>query len=184
MADDFHGHEVAERYAQALFELALQDRTLADVSGDLENLKAALGESLDLRRLISSPAFGSEDKGKALVAVAMKLGAGMLTLKFLGLLAENRRAAALPAVIAAYRKLYDQHRGVIAADVTTAVKLTAAQQKGVARALSQALGREPEIRTVVDPSILGGIKIKVGSRLYDASLKTKLDSLKFALKRA
>jgi F-type H+-transporting ATPase subunit delta len=184
LADDFQGHEVAERYSRALFDLALQDKALEAVSADLEGLRGSLAQSPDLRRLINSPAFTSEDKGKALVAVAMQLGAHMLTLKFLGLLAENRRAAALPAVMTAYRRLYDEHRGVISAEVTTALKLTAAQQKGVAAALAQALGREPEIRTVVDPAILGGIKVKVGSRLYDASLKTKLDSLKFALKRA
>jgi F-type H+-transporting ATPase subunit delta len=104
--------------------------------------------------------------------------------KFLGLLAENRRAAALVSVIDAFQRLYDKHRGVVSAQVTTAVKLTAGQLAGVQKALAQALGKEPEITTAVDPSILGGIKVKVGSRLFDASLKTKLDTLKFALKRA
>lgn len=184
MADDFKETEVGERYAQALFELALDAGSLDAVRADLEGLQAAIATSEDLRRVIASPAFGSEDKGKALVAVAMKLKADMLTLKFLGLLAENRRAGALQSIITGYKRLYDKHRGVVAAEVTTAVKLSAAQAKGVAKALAASLGKEPEITAVVDPSILGGIKVKVGSRLFDASLKTKLDSLKFALKRA
>jgi F-type H+-transporting ATPase subunit delta len=184
VADDFKESEVGERYARALFELALDAGSLDTVRGDLDGLQAAIVTSADLRRVIGSPAFAAEDKGKALVAVAMKMGADMLTLKFLGLLSENRRAAALPSVITGYKRLYDKQRGVVAAEVTTAIKLTAAQAKGVAKALAASLGQEPEITTIVDPAILGGIKVKVGSRLFDASLKTKLDSLKFALKRA
>ena len=184
MADDFRETEVGQRYAQALFELALDAGALEPVLGDLQGLKALLAESKDLARLIASPAFTSEDKRKGLEAVAAKAGFAPLTVKFLGLLSENRRAAALPAVIGAFQRLYDKHRGVVSAQVTTALKLTAAQLAGVQKALAQALGQEPEITTAVDPSILGGIKVKVGSRLYDASLKTKLDTLKFALKRA
>ena len=119
-----------------------------------------------------------------LVAIGAKGKFQMTTLKFLGLLAENGRAAALPAVIDAFGKLSAAARGAVSAEVTTAVALTSAQSKGVAAALRQALGKDPEITTRVDPALLGGIKVKVGSRLFDASLKSKLDSLKFALKRA
>jgi F-type H+-transporting ATPase subunit delta len=108
----------------------------------------------------------------------------MTTLKFLGLLAANGRAAALPHVIDAFARLSAAARGAVSAEVTTAVPLTGAQARGVAAALRQALGKDPEIETRVDPAILGGIKVQVGSRLFDASLKSKLDSLKFALKRA
>jgi F-type H+-transporting ATPase subunit delta len=184
VADDFRENEVGERYAQALFELARDGDVLDKVRGDLAGLHAALNTSGELRRAISSPVIPAEDKGKVLVSVAMKLEADMLTLKFLGLLSENRRAAVLPAVITGFERLYAQYHGIVAAEVTTAVKLSAAQAKGVAKALASSLGREPEISTIVDPAILGGIKVRVGSRLYDASLKTKLDSLKFALKRA
>ena len=184
MADDFRETEVGHRYAQALFELALDGDMVEPVLSDLERLKRLLAESQDLARLVASPAFTSEEKRKGLEAVAAKAGFTALSVKFLGLLAENRRASALVQVIDAFRRLYDKHRGVVSARVTTAVKLTSGQLVGVQKALAQALGQEPEIETAVDPSILGGIKVKVGSRLYDASLKTKLDTLKFALKRA
>ena len=118
------------------------------------------------------------------MGVGAKAKFNMTTLKFLGLLAGNGRAAALPAVITAFAKLAADARGAVSAEVTTAIALTAAQAKGVQAALRQSLGKDPEITTRVDPAILGGIKVKVGSRLFDASLKSKLDSLKFALKRA
>lgn len=184
MADDFKESEVAERYAHALFDLALDSGALDAVRADLLALKAMRAESADLRRLLASPAFTSEDKGKALAALADKAAFAPVTKKFLGLLAHNRRASALPAVIAAFERRYDKHRGVVAAEVVSAIKLTAKQLDGVKAALRQALGGDPELTATVDPAILGGLKVRVGSRLFDASLKTKLDSLKFALKRA
>ena len=184
MADDSKNADVGARYAQALFELADAGGGLAAVEQDLKSLKAARDESADLRTLLSSPAFTAEDKGKGLSAVAKAMGASALTLKFLGLLASNNRASALPAVIAAFERLAAAHRGAVAAEVITAMPLTAAQLDGVAAALRQALGKDPELTARVDPSILGGLKVRVGSRLFDASLKSRLDSLKFALKRA
>jgi F-type H+-transporting ATPase subunit delta len=184
LADDSKQTDVSARYARALFDLAIETKTLDAVEADLKALEAARESSADLRRVLSSPAFTAEDKGKALTAIGAKAGFSDTTQKFLGLLAANRRAAALPAVIASFARLSAAHRGVVAAEVTTAVKLTAAQAKGVKAALAQALGLEPEITTKVDPAILGGLKVKVGSRLFDASLRSKLDSLKFALKRA
>ena len=189
MADDSRNADVGERYAQALFELAVdaegrEPGALAAVEADLKGLRQLTVESADLRRLIASPAFSSEDKGRALIAVAEAAKTHPLTRKFLGLLAANGRAGALASVIAGYEALSAKARGAISAEVTTAVALSPAQSKGVAAALRQALGKDPEIETRVDPSILGGIKVQVGSRLFDASLKSKLDSLKFALKRA
>ena len=184
MADDSKASNVGGRYAQALFDLANDEKQLAAVEADLKSLKAMLAESRDLRTLLSSPGFGSEDKGKGLLAVARKAGLGPLTQKFLGLLAANGRASALASVITGFEALSAERRGTVAAEVVTALPLSAAQSKGVAAALRQALGKDPEISTRVDPSILGGIKVKVGSRLFDASLRSKLDSLKFALKRA
>lgn len=184
MADDSSVANVGSRYAQALFDLANEQKQVAAVESDLKYLKAAIAESKDLRVLIGSPTFSAEDKAKGLVGVGAKAKFSMTTLKFLGLLASNGRAAALSAVIKAYEKLSAAARGAVSAEVTTAVPLTAAQSKGVAAALRQSLGKDPEITTRVDPAILGGIKVKVGSRLFDASLKSKLDSLKFALKRA
>lgn len=172
------------RYAQALFDLALETKSLEAVEADLKGLKAARAESADLRRLLSSPAFSAEQKGAALTAIAEKGGANPTTVKFLGLLAQNGRAGSLDAITADFTRLSAVHRGAITADVVSAVKLTAAQEKGLKAALRQSLGKDPEITTRVDPSILGGLKVRVGSRLFDSSLKSKLDSLKFALKRA
>jgi F-type H+-transporting ATPase subunit delta len=175
---------VGARYAQALFDLATDENKVAVVEADLKSLKAAVADSRDLRLLLVSPAFGAADKAKGLSAIAGQAGFDPTTQKFLGLLAANGRAAALPAVIAAFEALSSERRGAVSAQVTTALPLTAAQTRGVAAALRQALGKDPEIETRVDPSILGGIKVRVGSRLFDASLRAKLDSLKFALKRA
>jgi F-type H+-transporting ATPase subunit delta len=165
VADDSKVSNVGERYAQALFDLATDEGSTAAVEANLKSLKGALAESRELKTLVGSPAFSAEDKAKGLAAIAARAGFHATTAKFLGLLAANGR-------------------GVVAAKVTTATALTAAQSKGVAAALRQALGKDPEIETRVDPSILGGIKVQVGSRLFDASLRAKLDSLKFALKRA
>jgi len=184
VADDSQASNVGGRYAQALFDLAKDQNQLAQVEADLRSLKAAIGESRDLRVLLESPAFGAEDKGKGLAAIANTARFDATTRKFLGLLSANGRAAALPAVIGAFERLAAEARGEVQAQVTTALPLTAAQARGVAQALRQALGKEPQIETRVDPAILGGIKVRVGSRLFDASLRSKLDSLKFALKRA
>ena len=184
MADDSKASNVGERYAQALFDLASDENRIAAVEADLKSLKAALAESRDLRLLVASPKFSSDEKGAALTAIARKAQLDVTTVKFLGLLAANGRASVLPSVIAAFQALAAKARGAVSAQVTTALPLTATQSKGVAAALRLALGKDPEIETRVDPAILGGIKVQVGSRLFDASLKSKLDSLKFALKRA
>lgn len=184
MADDSQTSNVGGRYAQALFDLATDEKTVAKVEADLKSLKKMRSESKDFQTLLASPAFSAAEKGKALLALADKAKLTPTTRKFLGLLAANGRSAALGDVITAYESLSAKARGVVSAQVTTAVALTAAQSKGVASALRTALGRDPEIETRIDPSILGGIKVRVGSRLFDASLRSKLDSLKFALKRA
>ena len=184
MADDSKSTDVGARYAQALFDLAKDEGRVAAVEADLKSFKAMRTGSADLRRMLSSPAFGAEAKGRALAALADAAQFNSLTRKFFGLIAANRRASSLPAAIAAFEVLSAAERGVVAAEVTTAVKLTPAQETGLKAALRQALGKDPEIETRVDPSILGGLKVRVGSRLYDASLRSKLDSLRFALKRA
>jgi F-type H+-transporting ATPase subunit delta len=184
VAEDSNQADVGLRYAQALFELAKSQGDAGVVEADLKSLKAMRAESADLRTLIASPAFDAEEKGKGLAAVADAAGFAATTKKFLGLVAANRRAGALPGMIAAYEKLAAEDRGAVSAEVVTAMPLTDAQAKALAAALRTALGKDPEIETRVDPAILGGLKVRVGSRLYDASLKSRLDSLKFALKRA
>jgi len=184
VADDSNPTDAGQRYAQALFDLGREQKAVAAIETDLKSLKAALRDSADLRHLLASPAFSAEDKAKGLAAIADAARFNATTKKFLGLLAANRRASQLNAVITSFEKLSAEFRGVVSAELVTAIPLTAAQSKGVAAALRTALGKDPEITTRVDPSILGGIKVRVGSRLFDASLKSKLDSLKFALKRA
>lgn len=184
LADDFKQTDVGSRYAQALFDLALETKTLPAVEGDLASLKAALQESGELRRFLASPIFAFDDKGKVLAEIAKKAAFNAVTTKFVGFLAASRRAEALPSAIASFQRLAAAHRGAVAAEVTSAVKLTAAQTKAITAALAKSLGRAPEITAHVDPTILGGLKVRVGSRLFDASLRSKLDSLKFALKRA
>jgi F-type H+-transporting ATPase subunit delta len=184
VADDSKVSNVGGRYAKALFDLASEERQVAAVEADLKSLKTALRESHDLRVLVGSPAFSAEDKGKGLVSIAVKAKFNMTTIKFLGLLASNGRTSLLASIITSFEALSAKTRGAVSAEVTTAVALSPAQAKGVAAALRQALGKDPEIETRIDPAILGGIKVQVGSRLFDASLKSKLDSLKFALKRA
>ena len=184
MADDSQTSNVGGRYAQALFDLATDEKTVAKVEADLKSLKKMRSESKDFQTLLASPAFSASDKSKALLALVDRADLTQTTRNFLGLLAANGRADTLGDVISAYESLSAKARGVVSAQVTTAVALSAAQSKGVAAALRTALGRDPEIETRIDPSILGGIKVRVGSRLFDASLRSKLDSLKFALKRA
>ncbi len=158
MADDSKSTDVGARYAQALFDLAKAGGRLAAVEADLKSFKLMRRESVDLRRLLDSPAFSAEDKTKALVAVAAAAKFDDITRKFLGLMAQNRRAGGIASAITAFEALAAAERGVASAEVTTAVKLTPAQE--------------------------AGLKVRVGSRLYDASLRSKLDSLRFALKRA
>jgi len=184
VADDSKSTNVGARYAQALFELAKDQGEAAVVGADLKSLKAMLADSADLRTLIASPGFDADAKGRGLSGVADAAGFNATTRKFIGLVAANGRAGALPAMITSFERLAAADRGAISAEVTTAMPLTEAQSRALAAALRTALGKDPEIETRVDPALLGGVKVRVGSRLYDASLKSRLDQLKFALKRA
>jgi F-type H+-transporting ATPase subunit delta len=184
VADDFRTTEVGERYAQALFDLADETGVLDAVRADLKSLRAAWTDSADLRRLANSPVIAAEDQQKGLVAIAAQAKFNGVTRNFLGLLGQNHRARDLPGVIAGFEALYSKKTGVVAAEVTTAQALTAAQLKTIQTTLRTSLGKDPELTTRVDPAMLGGLKVKVGSKLFDASLKTKLDQMKFALKRA
>ena len=184
MADKSNPSDVGARYAQALFDLAIESDALAAVEGDLDSLAVMQRQSAELRSLLTSPAFSTDSKGRALDAIADRARFTKTMHKFLGLLCANRRLAALTEVTAAFKRLSADRRGIVSAEVVTAIAMTKSQSEMLARTLRAALGRDPEIQTRVDPAILGGVKVKVGSRLYDSSLKSKLDSLKLALKRA
>ncbi len=184
MNDQFRETEAGDRYAKAAFELAQDQGVLEAVYKDLAGVKALLLQSAELRNFITSYVYTSEVKLKGLLAVAKSLNLNPMTAKVFGVLAANRRLGDLFPLLNAFSKAYDKHKGVVNAEVTSAVALSDEQLGNLKTALGSALGQSAEVNTVVDPAILGGLKVRVGSRLFDASLKTKLDSLKFALKRA
>lgn len=184
MNDQFRETEAGERYAKAAFDLAGETKVLDKVKADVDALKALLLQSAELRIFISSVVYKSDVKLNGLLAVAKGLKLNALTQKTLGVLAANGRLDHLLPFITAFNKRYDALKGIVSAEVTTAVALTAPQLEDLTKTLGKALGSQADINTHVDPAILGGLKVRVGSRLFDASLKTQLDSLKFALKRA
>lgn len=173
---------VAERYAGSLHDLAVEAGQVAQVEQDLARFEALIEESEDLKRLISSPVFSSEDQFKAVSAIADKAEIGGLVGNFLRVVAQNRRLFAIPGIIRAFREIAARARGEVAAEVASAHELTAAQQKELKVALSEVAGRDVAIKLTVDPSLLGGLVVRMGSRQIDTSLKTKLASLKLALK--
>jgi len=173
---------VAQRYAGSLFELALDAKSVAAVEKDLDRFEALLSGSEDLKRLISSPVFSSEDQLHAIGSLADKAGIKGLVGNFLRVVARNRRLFALPGIIAAFRKIAAEHRGEVSADVISAHELSAAQQNELKATLKGVAGKDVTINVTVDPSILGGLIVKMGSRQIDTSLRTKLSSLKLALK--
>jgi F-type H+-transporting ATPase subunit delta len=175
---------VAGRYALALFELARERDALDAVAADLDAFKAMLEGSADLRRLIRSPVVSREDQGKALAALAARAGFSELTTKFLGVMAEHRRLFALPEAIAAYRAMLAEHKGEVGAELVSAVPLQEGQIATLAKQLSAAVGKQVTLSARVDPGLLGGLVVRVGSRMLDASLRTKLRQLELAMKGA
>ena len=173
---------VAGRYAKALFELALEREALDQVAADLTRFNAALDASEDLARLVKSPVFSAEAQGRALAAVLEKLEIEGLTRNFLLLTAKNRRLFATLDMSQAFRAMLARHRGETSATVTAASKLTETQLTALQRALKAALGKEVMLEERVDASLLGGLVVKVGSRMIDSSLRTRLNSLKVAMK--
>ncbi|MEO0618061.1 MAG: F0F1 ATP synthase subunit delta [Pseudomonadota bacterium] len=173
---------MAGRYASALFELARDNNSLDAVASDLDAFDAALGESGDLQRLVRSPVFTAEQQQSAITAVLEKAGANPLTAKFLKLVAKNRRLFAVSDMIGGFRAYLAEHRGELSADVTSAMPLDNQQMQTLQATLKETMGQDVQINTKVDASILGGLIVKVGSRMVDSSLKTKLNNLKVAMK--
>ena len=173
---------VAGRYATALFELALEQQALDQVAGDLNRFNEALDAFDDLVRLVKSPVFSAEEQGRALAAILEELKIEGLTRNFLLLAAKNRRLFATPDMIRAFRAMLARHRGEMSATVTAASKLTESQITALRQALKAALGKEVILEERVDAALLGGLVVKVGSRMVDTSLRTKLNSLKVAMK--
>lgn len=173
---------LAGRYALALFELARDGKALDSVAASLATLKTALAESADLKALIRSPLIGREDAAKAIAAVAASLQLGDLTTKTLGVLAQNRRLVQLPNVIRAFETLLSAHRGETRAEVTSAFPLTKTQATALSKQLKARTGRDMALDLSVDPAIMGGLIVKMGSQMIDGSLRTRLNTLALAMK--
>jgi len=173
---------LALRYATAAFELAAEERSIDILARDLAQLKELLKDSPELNRLVRSPLFSREDQAKGMEGVLARTGASPLARKLVLLLAEKRRLFALGGVIRAFEQLLAKHRGEVAAEVTSARALSTDEAADLKRLLKDKLGREPKLELHVDPSLLGGMKLKIGSRMIDSSLRSKLDSLRAAMK--
>jgi F-type H+-transporting ATPase subunit delta len=170
------------RYALALFELARDAKTIDAVEQSLSTVRDALAQSDTLRDLTTSPMVSRGAAVKAISAVADELGVDATTKNFLGVLAENHRLGALAKIVKAYRTLAAQHRGEIAAEVTSAHPLSEEQVIELKHQLRQRVGREVSVDLNVDPSLLGGLVVRVGSQMIDSSIRTRLNTLAQAMK--
>lgn len=173
---------LAGRYASALFGLARDEKQIDAVTRSLDSLEAAMTESSDFLTLVTSPLIGRADAGKAVRALTPTLNIDPVTGKFLGVLADNGRLSELRAVIKAVRQLAAAHRGETTAEVTSAFPLNDDQVARLRANLKSRLGRDVAIDAKVDPEILGGIIIRHGSQMIDASIRTKLNTLANAMK--
>lgn len=170
------------RYAVALFDLANDGKTLDSVAESLGALKAAIAQSTDFKGLINSPVLSRDAASKTIAAVASAMGIDALTTKFLGVLAGNRRLSQLPAVIRAYETLLSSHKGEVRAEVTSAHPLSETQMAALGQSLRARVGRDVSLDAKVDPAILGGLVVKIGSQMIDSSIRTRLNSLAHAMK--
>jgi F-type H+-transporting ATPase subunit delta len=175
---------LAGRYAVALFELAEDRDALDAVAEDLRNFQSLLDESADLRRLIRSPVLSREEQGRAVTALAERAGFSPLSRQFLGLLAHKRRLFVLPEIISAYLVMLGKHKGEVSAELTSAVALSEEQLEAVRQRLAEAMGQAVTLSTAVDSNLLGGLVVRVGSRMIDASVRTKLRRLEIAMRGA
>ncbi len=173
---------LAERYAAALLELADENKALDQVASDLTGLKRMLAESPDLDRVVRSPLLSRAEQGKAVAAVMERAGISELVQRFIGLVAQNRRLFAVGAMIDAYLAELARRRGAMTAQVTAARPMSDAQVKALADALRGSLGSQIDVRVAVDPALIGGMVVKVGSRMIDSSVRTKLNKLQIAMK--
>jgi F-type H+-transporting ATPase subunit delta len=173
---------VAGRYASALFELAQETGSVDEVSKALDEFDALIAGSDDLQRLVKNPVFTAEEQTAAVGALLKKAKIGGIAGNFISLVASKRRLFALPGMITAYRQLAADAKGIVRAEVTVAEAPSAAQTKSIAAALKDVAGKEVVVDLKIDPSIIGGLVVKMGSKMVDASLKTKLNAIRLAMK--
>ena len=183
-AEDPSVSGVSGRYATALFELARDEKSIDAVKADLDRFDAMLAESTDLKRLVRSPVFSADTQLKALIAVLDKAGITGIAANFLKVLTRNRRLFAITDVIRAFRALVAKFKGEASADVTVAERLSDRNLDALKTALKSVTGKDVALNVKVDPSIIGGLVVKLGSRMVDSSLRTKLNSIKHAMKEA
>ena len=176
---------VSERYASALFDLARKKDAIADVERDLNEFDALMGESAELRRLVNSPVFSADDQLNAMTAIVDRAGMNdAITGNFLKVVARNRRLFALPGIIRAYRRMAADARGERTAEVTVARELTAEQEAKLRETLTGIAGRDVSLEIKVEPAILGGMVVRIGSRQIDTSLRSRLQAMRADLVRA
>jgi F-type H+-transporting ATPase subunit delta len=182
VADEAHNSGIAGRYATAIFDLAVDTKSLDAVAADFATLKSMMKASADLTRLVKAPVFSREDQKKGLGAVLEKMGANQLTQRFIALLADKRRLFVLSNIIAAFEGMVARQRGEMRAEVTSARALKDNELEELKRVLKDKLQREPLLETHVDPTLLGGLIVKVGSKMIDSSLRTKLNGMRNAMR--
>lgn len=173
---------VAGRYATALFEIARDGGSIDKVEADISAVAAALEASPDLRGMISSPVYSREDQAAAIRALATRMDLGADVANTLGLMAANRRLFVLPGVIAQLRALIAEHRGEVTAEVRSATPLTDDQTAALAARLKDTVGKDVTLDVTVDPALIGGLVVKVGSRMIDTSIRAKLAALQNVMK--
>jgi F-type H+-transporting ATPase subunit delta len=175
---------MAGRYASALFDLALETNAVEAVKTELDRFDAIVADNADLTRLVRSPVFSAEEQLQALSAVLERMGIRGLAANFLKLAASNRRLFAVRDMIKAFRALVAQHKGEATAAVTVAEPLKDAHVDALRAALKAVSGKDVDLDVKVDPAILGGLVVKLGSRMVDSSLRTKLNAIRHAMKEA
>ncbi|HVX82314.1 MAG TPA: F0F1 ATP synthase subunit delta [Devosiaceae bacterium] len=173
---------IAQPYANALYELAREQGHVEAIETDLTAIGRLVDESADFARFLRSPVIAADDKAATMNAILGRINAGVVVANFVRLVARNGRLFALPAIIAAYRRLAAAARGEVSADVTSAAPLTPTQIQNLADTLKQKIGKTVTLAEHVDPSLIGGLIVKVGSQMIDSSLRTKLTAMKIAMK--
>jgi F-type H+-transporting ATPase subunit delta len=173
---------VAERYAKALLDLAEEAKAVDAVGADLDRFSGLIAESPDLARLVKSPVFSAEEQEKAVTAILAKAGIGGLTANFIRFVASKRRLFTLPAMIEGYKSLVADKRGIVRAEVTLAEQPSPKMLADIEAALKDVAGGNIALNVKINPAIIGGLIVKLGSRMIDASLRSKLNSIRIALK--
>jgi F-type H+-transporting ATPase subunit delta len=175
---------MAGRYATALFELAREDNAIDAVKADLDRFDALVAESADLTRLVRSPVFSAGEQLQGLTSILDKAGIGGVAAKFLKMVASNRRLFAVRDMVRGYRELVADYKGEAIAEVTVAEELKGDHLDALRSALKSVSGKDVDLNVKVDPSIIGGLVVKLGSRMVDTSLRTKLNAIRHAMKEA